>query len=158
MEKYQILQICRTARFKIDLYIPKLETFASCPGKWDFALLLLTSFEKLLSFLLDLFSPVSDRDEWSSNLDTENAMVSRTSWTPDCFVSRKVKLLKIIKTDTVINITRAYTEIFPNADTKKRQFLPTKDRYSSVRCVILKGKAWCLKILRETLFEFVFLG
>ena len=84
--------------------------------------------------------------------------ISRKSWTPDYFVSGKVKLLKIIKTDSVMNITRVYTEIFPKADTKKRQFLPTKDRYSSVRCVILKGKARCSKILPETLFEFVFLG
>ena len=45
--------------------------------------------------------------------------IPRTSWTPDCFVSRKVRLLKIIKTDSVINITRAYTEIFPKTDTKK---------------------------------------
>ena len=66
---------------------------------------------------------------------------SRKSWTPDCFVSGKVKLLKIIKTDSVINITRADTEIFLNANTRKRDFLPTKDRYSSVRCVILNGKA-----------------
>ena len=77
--------------------------------------------------------------------------------TPDCFVYRKVKLLKIIKTDSVINITRAYTEIFPKAYTKERDFLPIKDRYSSVRCVILKDKALCLKILRETSFELVFL-
>ena len=77
--------------------------------------------------------------------------------TPDCFVSRKVKLLKIIKTASVININRAYTEIFPKANTKERDFLTTKDKYSSVRCVILKDKARCLKILRETLFEFVFL-
>ena len=83
--------------------------------------------------------------------------ISRTSWTPDCFVSRKVKLLKIIKTDSVINITRAYTEIFPKADGKERDFLPTKDRHSSVRCVILKDKARCSKILRETSFEFAFL-
>ena len=68
--------------------------------------------------------------------------ISRTSWTPECFVSRKVKLLKMIKTDSVINITRAYTEIFPKADTKERDFLPIKDRYSSVRCVILKDKAF----------------
>ena len=78
--------------------------------------------------------------------------------TPDCFVSRKVKLLKIIKTDSVINITRAYTEIFPKAYTKERDFLPIKDRYSSVPCVILKDKELCLKILRENSFEFVFLG
>ena len=77
--------------------------------------------------------------------------------TPDCFVYRKVKLLKIIKTDSVINITRAYTEIFPKAYTKERDFLPIKERYSSVRCVILKDKALCLKILPETSFEFVFL-
>ena len=77
---------------------------------------------------------------------------------PDCFVSRKVKLLKIIKTDSVINITRAYTKTFPKAYTKERDFLPIKDRYSSVRCVILKDKALCLKILRETSFEFFFLG
>ena len=71
-----------------------------------------------------------------------------TSFTPDCFVSRKVKLLKIIKTDSVINITRAYTEIFPKADGKERDFLPTKERHSSVPNVILKDKARCLKILR----------
>ena len=80
--------------------------------------------------------------------------ISKTSWTPDWFVSGKVKLLKIIKTDSVINITRAYTEICPKADTKERHFLPTKDRYSSVRCVILKDKARYLKILRNTSFEF----
>ena len=67
-------------------------------------------------------------------------------------------LLKIIKNDSVINITRAYTEIFANANTKKRHFLPTKDRYSSLRYVILKDKARSLKIVRKTLFEFVFLG
>ena len=74
MEKYPILHICRTARFKIDSYIPKPETFCNCPGKCDFALLLLTSFEKLLGFLLYLFTPVSDRDEWFSILDTEDAL------------------------------------------------------------------------------------
>ena len=78
--------------------------------------------------------------------------------TPDCFVSRKVRLLKNIKKDSIMNITRAYTEIFPKTDTKKPNFLPTKDWYSSVRCVILKDKARCLKILRETSFEFVLLG
>ena len=83
--------------------------------------------------------------------------IPSSSWTPDCFVSRNVRLLKIITTDWVVNITRAYTQIFPKADTKERDFLPTKDRYSSVRCVILKDKARCLKILRETSFEFVFL-
>ena len=74
MEKYPILQICRTAGFKIDLYIPMPETFCQLSGKGDFALLLLTSFEKLLGFLLYLFPPVSDRDEWFSNLDTEDAL------------------------------------------------------------------------------------
>ena len=84
--------------------------------------------------------------------------ISRTCWTLDCSVSRKVRLLKIIKTDSVINITRAYTEIFPKTDTKKkRHFLPTKDRHNSVRCVILKDKARCLKILLKTLLEFFFL-
>ena len=70
--------------------------------------------------------------------------------TPDCFVSRKVRLLKIIKTDSVKNIARAYTEIFPKAYTKERDFLRIKDRYSSVRCVILKDKRRALIILRET--------
>ena len=56
-----------------------------------------------------------------------------------------------------MNITRAYTEIFPKTDTKKPNFLPTIDWYSSVQCVILKDKARCLKILRETLLEFVLL-
>ena len=84
--------------------------------------------------------------------------ISRKSWTPDCFVSGKVKLLKIIKTDSVINITRPYAEIFPKTDNKKQHFLPTKDRYNSVRCVILKDKARFLKILRKTLLEFVFFG
>ena len=56
-----------------------------------------------------------------------------------------------------MNLTRAYTEIFPKAYQKERDFLPIKDRYSSVRCVILKDKALWLKILRETSFEFFFL-
>ena len=81
-------------------------------------------------------------------------MISRKSWTPDFFVSGKFKLLKIIKTDSVINISRPYTEIFPKTDKKKRHFLPTKDRYNSVQCVILKEKARCLKILRKTLLDF----
>ena len=84
--------------------------------------------------------------------------ISRTSWTTGCFVSRKVRLLKIIKKDSVMNISRAHTEIFPKTDTKKPHFLLTKDWYSSVRCVILKDKARCLKIIRKTLFEFVLLG
>ena len=51
-----------------------------------------------------------------------------------------------------------YWNIFPKACSKKRHFLPTKDRYSSVRCVILKDKPRASKILRETSFEFVLLG
>ena len=62
MEKYPILQICRTAGFEIDIF-PSRKITASCPGKGDYALLLLTSFEKLVRFLLYLFTPVSDRDE-----------------------------------------------------------------------------------------------
>ena len=158
MGKYPILQICGTARFKIDWYIPKRETFCQLSGKGDFALLLLTSFEKRLCFLLYLFTPLSDHDEWFRVWKPSTRWIPRTSWIPDCFVSRKVKLLKIFKTDTVINFTRAYTEIFPKADTKERHFLPTKNRYNPVRCVILKDKARCLKIFRETSFEFVFLG
>ena len=53
--------------------------------------------------------------------------ISRKSWTPDWFVSGKVKLLKILKKYSVINITRACTEIFPKPDIKKRHYLPTKD-------------------------------
>ena len=74
MEKYPIFHICTTAGFKIDWYIPKPELSSSCPRKCNFALLLITSFEKLLSCLLYLFIPVSDRDEWSLNLDTEDAL------------------------------------------------------------------------------------
>ena len=47
---------------KIDIF-PSRKLSGSCPGKCDFALLLLTLFEKLLRFLLYLFTPVSDRDE-----------------------------------------------------------------------------------------------
>ena len=50
-----------------------LETFGQLSGKGDFVLLLPTSVEKLLGFLLYLFTPVFDRDEWSSNLETEDA-------------------------------------------------------------------------------------
>ena len=62
MEKYPILQICRTAGRQIDI-LPGGKLSASCPGKCDFALLLLTTFEALLRFLLHVFTPVSDRDE-----------------------------------------------------------------------------------------------
>ena len=65
-----------------------------------------------LESLIDNESPLELESE-------EVNYILRTIWTPDCFVSRKVKLLKIIKTDSVINIPRAYTEIFPKADTKK---------------------------------------
>ena len=41
------------------------------------------------------------------------------SLTPVYFESGKVRLLKVIKTDSVINITRAYIEIFSKTDTKK---------------------------------------
>ena len=123
MEKYPILQICRTERFKIDLYIPKPETFWDCPGKGNFALLLLTSFEKHLGFLLYLslqsLIMTNDFRIWTPR----TRWISRTSWTPDCSVSRKVRLLKIIKTESVVNITRAYTEIFPKTDTKKTTLL-----------------------------------
>ena len=123
MEKYPILQICRTAGFKVDWYIPKPETFCELSGEGDFELLQLTSFEKLLSFLLYLLSPVSYRDEWSSDQDTEDVLDSEGKLDSWFFVSRKVRLLKIIKTDSEINITRAYTEIFSKADTKKTTLL-----------------------------------
>ena len=158
MEKYPIFQICRTERFKIDWYIPKLETFCQLSGEMPLCIITITTFEALLSFLLYALTPVSDRHGWFSNLDTEATLDSedkRDSW---LLCTRKVRLLKIIKTDSVINITRAYTQIFPKAVTKKRHFLPTKAMYSSVRCVILKDKPRPLIILREILFEFVFVG
>ena len=158
MEKYPILQISRTAGFKIDWYIPSRKLSASCPGKGDFALLLLTSFEKLVVFLLYLFTPVSDRDEWFSNLDTKDPLEFQDKLDSWLLCTRKFKLLKINKTHSVINITKAHTQIFPEAATKKRNYLPTKAMYSSVQCVILKDKPRALIILRETWFEFVFLG
>ena len=69
-----------------------------------------------LESLIDNESPLELESE-------EVNYILRTSWTPDCFVSRKVKLQKTIKTDSVINITTAYTEIFPKADTKKTTLL-----------------------------------
>ena len=48
----------------------------------------------------------------------ENALDFEDKLDPDCFLSGKVKLLKIIRTDSVTNVTRAYTEIFPNAEKK----------------------------------------
>ena len=65
-----------------------------------------------------------------------------------------VKLLKIIKTDSVINMTREYTEIFPKTDRKKPHFLPTKDWYSLVRRVILKDKARFLKFFGKLYWNF----
>ena len=53
--------------------------------------------------------------------------MQRTSCTPYCFLSRKVKLLEKIKKGSVINITRAYTEIFPKADKKKTTLLTQYD-------------------------------
>ena len=157
MEKYPILQICRTARFRIDWYIPKPETFCQLSG--EMRLCIMTTYliwETSQFFTLSFHSSL-----WSWGMIFESGhrrtrWISRKSWTPDYFVSRKVKLLKIIKTDSVINITRVCTEIFPKADTKKRQFLPTIDRYSSVRCVLLKYKARCLKILRKTFIRICF--
>ena len=74
MEKYPILQICRPARFKKDWYIRKPETFCKLSGEMRLCIITTYLIEKLLSFLLYLFTPVSDRDEWSSNLDTEGAL------------------------------------------------------------------------------------
>ena len=159
MEKYPILPICRTARFKIAWYIPKPETF--CPFFLGNAtlhyyyLLHLRNFSVFYCiFSLQSLIVTNDLRIWTPR----TRWISRTSLNPDCFVSIKVRLLKIIKTDSVISITRPCTEIFPNADKKKRHFLPTKDKQSSVQCVILKAKERSLKILRETLFEFVFFG
>ena len=39
MEKYPILQICRTEQFKIDWYIPKLETFFQLSGEMRFCII-----------------------------------------------------------------------------------------------------------------------
>ena len=69
-----------------------------------------------LESLIDNESPLELESE-------EVHYILRTSWTPDCFGSRKVKLLKIIKTHSVINITRACTGIFPKTDTKKTALL-----------------------------------
>ena len=152
MEKYPIFHICRTAGFKIDWYIPKPETFCQLSGEMPLCIITITTFEALLSVLLYVRTPVSDRHQWSSNLDTEVAL---DSW---LLCTRKVKLLKIMKTHSVVNITKAYTQIFSKAVTKKRNYLPTKAMCSSVRCVILTDKPRALIILRETWFEFVFLG
>ena len=158
MEKYQVLKICRTAGFKIDWYIPKPENFCQSSGKIRVLIITTYFIWETSQFFYCIFSlrpliVTNDFRIWTPR----TRWISRTSWSPDCFGSRKVKLLKIIKTDSVINIIRAYTEIFPKAETKERHFLPIKDRYSSVRCLIVKDKARCLRILQESLFEFVFL-
>ena len=44
---------------------------------------------------------------------------------------------------------------FREAKQKNPHFLPTKERYSSVRCVILKRKPRCLKILRKLHLNFL---
>ena len=158
MEKYPILQICRTARFKIDIYIFQAGNFLPVVREnatlHYYYSLHLRNFSVFYYVFPSSLIVTNDFRIWTPR----TRWISRTSGTPDCFVSRKVKLQKIIKTDSVINITRAYTEIFPKTDKKKRHFLPTKDRYISVRCVILKDKARILKIRRKTLLEFVFLG
>ena len=72
-----------------------------------------------LESLIDNESPLELESE-------EVNYILRTIWTPDCFESRKVKLLKIIKTDSVINITRVYTEIFPKPTQKNHTSYPPK--------------------------------
>ena len=74
MEKYPILHICRTARFKIDSYIPKPETFCQFSGEMRLCIVTTYFIWETSRFLLYLFTPVSDRDEWFSNLDTEDAL------------------------------------------------------------------------------------
>ena len=123
VEKYPILHICRTARFKINSYIPKPETFCHLSGEMPLCIITITTFDALLSFYcmfsLQSLIVTNDLRKWKPR----PRWISRTSWTPDCIVSKKFELLKIIKTDSVINITRAYTEIFPKADTKKTTLL-----------------------------------
>ena len=63
MEKYPILQICRTAGFKIHRYIPRPETFCGLSGEMPLFIVTITTFEALLSFLLHVITPVSDRHE-----------------------------------------------------------------------------------------------
>ena len=73
MEKYPILQICRTERFKIDWYIPKPETFCNLSGERQ--LCITTYFISEASPLFTVsFPPASDHDERFSNLDTEDAL------------------------------------------------------------------------------------
>ena len=158
MEKYPILHICRTARFKIDSYIPKPETFFQLSG--EMRLCIITTYfiwetSRFFYCIVSLQSLIVTNDFriWTPR----TRWISRTCWTPDCSLSRKVRLLKIIKTDSIMSLEHIL-KYFLRPTQKKRHFLPTKDRYNSVRCVILKDKARCLKILRTTLLEFVFLG
>ena len=139
MEKCPILHICRTARFKIDSYIPKPETFCHflplVRGNATlhyYYLLHLRIFSVFYCiFLLQSLIVTNDFRIWTPR----TRWISRGSWTPDCFVSRKVRLLKIPKTDSVINITRAYTEIFPKTDTKKTTLLTHQRQvYFSAMC------------------------
>ena len=74
MEKYSISKICRTERFKIDLYIPKPETFCQLSGEMRLCIITTYFIWETFRFLLYLFTPVSDRDEVFSNLDTEDAL------------------------------------------------------------------------------------
>ena len=158
MEKYPILHICRTARFKIDSYIPKPETF--CYLSEEMRLCIITTYciwETSRFFTVSFYSSL-----WSWRMIFESghrgrAGFRRQAWLLTALYLERLGFYKSLK-NSVINITRKYTEIFPKTNTKKRHFLPTKDRYSSVRSVNLKGKARCSKILHETLFEFVFLG
>ena len=124
MEKYPILHICRTARFKIDSYIPKPETFFQLSGEMRLCIITTYFIWETYRFyycIVSLQSLIVTNDFriWTPR----TRWISRTCWTPDCSVSRKVRLLKIIKTDSVINITRAYTEIFPKTDKKKTTLL-----------------------------------
>ena len=74
MEKYPVLHICRTARFKIDLYIPKPETFCQLSGEMRLCTVTTYFIWETSRILLYLFTPVSDRDEWLSKMDTEDAL------------------------------------------------------------------------------------
>ena len=74
MEKCPILQICRTARFKLDSYFSKPETFYQLSGEMRLCIITTYFIWEIFWFLLYLFTPVSDRDEWFSNLDTEDAL------------------------------------------------------------------------------------
>ena len=72
MEKYPISQIFRAARFKIDWYIPKPETFCQLSRKMRLCIITTYFIWETSRFFTIFFPPVSDRDEWFSNLDTED--------------------------------------------------------------------------------------